>query len=71
MNRGKVLVVVAGVLLFFLAIRIVFNPRPVVYVLSFPYGVIAGSAASRRLWTKLKTRLRPPKRALPETAETH
>jgi hypothetical protein len=71
MNPGKVVVVVAGALLFFLAIRIIFNPRPVVYVLSFPYGVIAASAASRKLWTKLKTRLRPPKRApLPENAET-
>jgi hypothetical protein len=71
MSRGKILIVVAAALFFFLAIRILFNPRPAVYVLSFPYGVLAGSAASRKLWMKLKTRLRLPKRPpLPETAET-
>jgi hypothetical protein len=71
MNRTKVVFVVAGVLLFFVGIRILFNPRPVVYVLSFPYSFIAGSAASRKLWLTVRTRLRVQRRtALAESAES-
>jgi hypothetical protein len=65
----KVLVVIVGALVFFVAIRILFNPRPVVYVLSFPYGFLAGSAASVRLWLRLRRGLHLEKRT-PLPAQT-
>lgn len=72
MQKNKVLIVMTGAFVFFVAIRILFHPRPIVYVLSFPYGFLAASAASSRLWLKLRTRLHLEKRTpLPETVQTH
>jgi hypothetical protein len=71
MQKSKVLIVMAGVLVFFVAIRVLFHPRPVVFVLSFPYGFLAASAVSSRFWLKLRTRLHPERRtSLPEAVET-
>ena len=70
MNKAKVPVMIVGIVVFLVSIRILFNPRPVVYILTFPYGFIAGSVISSRLWLRLRTRLRLEKRTpLPETAE--
>jgi len=69
MSKGKVLVVIAATLVFLLAIRILFNPRPVVYLLSFPYGFLAGSAASVKIWLRLRRGLHLEKRT-PLPAQT-
>ena len=64
MNKRRVLWLVAESLIFLVAIRLIFNPRPLVYVLSFPYGFLAGSAASQAVWIKIRGHFRFHKRAV-------